>query len=219
MKNAIHYLSAAMLALTLTVSNGAIAQHQEQAFAKAQESFQRALRGSEKDNEAAAEQFKQLSAADPGNPLYSAYYGSTFTLKARDAWAPWNKLKLGEQGLDLIDKSLKRLKPEHDRITLHGVPVGIETRLVAVSTYFQLPDRFFHRYDSGKALLAETMKSPQFIQSPPQIQARFHAQAALAAKQDGRTADEVAQLQRALQLDASGKNADSARARLKELGA
>ena len=219
MKNRIHFLHTATLALALTTSLRTAAQSPEQAFLKAQESFELGLRGSEKDNEAAAEQFKQLSAAEPDNPLFSAYYGSTFTVKARYAWAPWSKLKLGEQGLDLIDKSLRRLKPEHDQATLRGVPIGIETRLVAVNTFLQLPDQFFHRYDSGKALLAETMKNSHFTQSPPQIQARFHSHAASVAKKDGRTADEIEQLKRALELGLKTPGADAARARLKELGA
>src|SRR3990167_1413999 len=87
MKNRIHFLHTATLALALTTSLGTAAQSPEQAFLKAQESFELGLRGSEKDNEAAAEQFKQLSAAEPDNPLFSAYYGSTFTVKARYAWA------------------------------------------------------------------------------------------------------------------------------------
>lgn len=206
-------------AIALTFSLGAAAQPGEDAFVQAQASFERGLRGSESDNEAAAEQFKRLSETDTGNPLYLAYYGSTFAVKARDAWLPWKKLKLGEQGLDLIDKALKRLTPEHNQMALRKVPVGIETRLVAVNTFFQMPDRFFHRYESGKALLAETMKSPAFAQSPPRIQARFYAQSASVAQKEGRKADETMQLKRVLELDPQSSDVAQLQARLKELGA
>lgn len=210
---------ASVAAISLTFSLGAAAQGAEETFIKAQASFERGLRGSESDNEAAAEQFKRLSETETGNPLYLAYYGSTFTVKARDAWLPWKKLKLGEQGLDLIDKALKRLTPEHDKLVLRKVPVGIETRLVAINTFFQVPDRFFHRYESGKALLAETMKNPAFAQSPPQIQARFYSQTALVAQKEGRKADETAQLKRVLELDPGSPDMAQLQARLKELGA
>lgn len=205
-------------AIALTFSLGAAAQPGEDAFVQAQASFERGLRGSESDNEAAAAQFKRLSETDTGNPLYLAYYGSTFAVKARDAWLPWKKLKLGEQGLDLIDKALKRLTPEHDKLALRKVPVGLETRLVAVNTFLKVPDTFFHRYDSGKTLLAETMKNPVFAQSPPQFQARFYTQTALVAQKEGRKADEADQLRRALELDPQNPDMAQLQARLKELG-
>ncbi|MFA6311622.1 MAG: hypothetical protein WCV99_04375 [Sterolibacterium sp.] len=205
--------------LALTCSLGAAAQGAEESFVKAQATFERGLRGSESDNEAAAEQFRRLTETDTGNPLYLAYYGSTFAVKARDAWLPWKKLKLGEQGLDLIDKALKRLTPEHDKLVLRQVPLGIETRLVAINTFFQVPDRFFHRYESGKTLLAETMTNPAFALSPPRIQARFHSQTALVAQKEGRKADEAAQLKRVLELDPQTPDAAQLHTRLKELGA
>lgn len=212
-------VAATVAIVSLTCSLGAAAQGSEESFIKAQATFERGLHGSESDNEAATEQFRRLSETDSGNPLYLAYYGSAFTVKARDAWLPWKKLKLGEQGLDLIDKALKRLTPEHDQLALRKVPVSIETRLVAINTFFHLPDRYFHRYESAKALLAETMKSPAFAQSPPQIQARFYTQTALVAQKEGRKADEAAQLKRALELDPQSPDMAQLHARLKELGA
>lgn len=205
--------------ILLAFSFGAMAQNSEDAFVKAQTAFERGQRGSESDNEAASEQFKRLSETEADNPLFLAYYGSTITIKARDAWLPWKKLKLGEEGLDLIDKALRHLTPEHDKIFLRKTPLSIETRLVAIGTFLQMPDKYFHRYDNGKALLAETMNSPVFTQSTPQIQASFHYQAALVAQREGRKADEVAQLKQMLALDPQGIDANAAHARLKELGA
>ena len=213
------YFRPATAALALCASLGAAAQGNEEAFNKAQVTFERGLRGSVSANESAAAQFKQLNEKEPGNPLFLAYYGSTQTILARDAWLPWKKLKLGEQGLDLIDKALTRLTPEHDKVLLRKIPLSLETQLVAVNTFFLVPDQFFHRYDSGKALLAETMKSPVFAQSPPQIQARLYFQAAFVAEKEGKPADEVAQLKRVLELDPQGGDAEAARARLKSLGA
>ena len=209
---------AVAVSLLLTATTGAAAQTNTEVFIKAQATFEKGLRGSESDNEGAAEQFRQLNAADPANPLFQAYYGSTFTLKARDAWAPWKKLKLGEQGLDLIDKALKKLSPEHDHLRLRQVPMSIETRLVAVTTFLTVPDVFFHRYDHGKALLVETMRGALFAQSPPQTQARFFYQAAVVAQKEGARAEEIAHLKRVIELDPLSLDAPAAKLRLTELG-
>jgi len=219
MNKSLKILLAATTASALIFGHGALATGSENALNKAQAAFERGLRGSESDNDDAATQFQRLSQAEPGNPLYLAYFGSSLAIKARDAWLPWKKLKFGEQGLEQIDKALKRLTPEHDKVTPGKVPVSIETRLVAVETYLKVPDQFFHRYDSGKALLAETLKNPAFAQSPPQVQARFHWQAAVVAKRDAQPVEERTQLTRALELDPQSSRAAAARARLKELGA
>lgn len=204
--------------ITLAVYGLVLAQDHLEAFITAQNRFEQGLRGSKSDNERAAEQFKALTEQEPGSPLFLAYYGSTFTIKSRDAYMPWNKLKLGEQGLDIIDKALRMLGPEHDKAMMRSVPVSLETKLVAVSTFLKVPDKYFHRYDAGRSLLTETMKSRLFQVAPPQIQARFHFQAAAVAQKEQKNAEEARQLKRVLELDPQGKEADAARARLKELG-
>jgi tetratricopeptide (TPR) repeat protein len=194
------------------------AEDKPQQFLEAQSLFERGLRGSEKDNEQAAEKFRALTEQAPDNPLYLAYYGSTFTLKARDAYLPWNKLKLGEQGLDLIDKSLKKLGPEHDRQLLRSVPLSIETRLVAVNTFLKVPDQFFHRYDRGRSLLTQTMNGEVFAASPAAIQARFYFQTAFVAQKEGKKQEEISLLRRVAELDPNSLDVPAAAARLKELG-
>lgn len=218
MRNATFKAVLTGVLITLGVHGPAEALDRVEAFSAAQGRFEQGLRGSKKDNEQAAEQFRLLTEQEQGNPLYLVYYGSTFTVSARDAFMPWNKLKLGEQGLDIIDKALGMLGPEHDTAKINGVPVSLETRLVAVSTFLRVPDRYFHRYDAGKRLLAETMMSPIFRDAPPRIQARFHLQAAFMAQKGRRNAEEAQQLKRVLELDPQGRNADAARARLKEMG-
>lgn len=187
-------------------------------FIAAQLQFESGLRGSEKDNEQAAESFRALTELEPDNPLYLAYYGSTFAIKARDAYLPWKKLKLGETGLDLIDKALRKLGPEHDSRRLRGVPISVETRLVAVNAFFKVPDQFFHRYDRGRSLLTQSMKSDAFAAAPAAIQARFWFQAAFTAQSDGRKQDEIASLTRVAELDPTGLDAPAAAKRLKEIG-
>ncbi|MBI3530450.1 MAG: hypothetical protein HY067_21095 [Betaproteobacteria bacterium] len=213
-------LAAALIGLSLSTpwSAAMAAQEKPEQFLEAQSLFERGLRGSEKDNEQAAEKFHALTEQEPDNPLYLAYYGSTFAIKARDAYLPWNKLRLGEQGLDLIDKSLAKLGPEHDRQLLRSVPLSIETRLVAANTFLKAPDQFFHRYDRGRSLLTRTMNSEVFAASPAAIQARFYFQAALVAQKEGRKQEEVSLLKRVAELDPKSLDMPAAAARLKELG-
>ena len=207
-------------AILLAILTGlAQAEDHTQAFIDAQALFERGLRGSEKDNEAASERFKTLTEQEPGNPLFLAYYGSTYTLMARDALMPWKKLKLGEQGLELIDKALRQLTAEHDHLLFRGVPVSIETRLVAINTFLKVPDLFFHRFEAGRALLAKTMASPVFASAGAPIQARYHFQAAAIAEAQKKRDEERDHLKRVLELDPASADAPAARARLKEVAA
>jgi hypothetical protein len=207
-----------MIFVTVALFGSAIAQESTEAYITAQNLFEHGLRGSKKDNEKAAEQFRLLSEREQGNPLYLAYYGSTYTLKSRDAFFPWNKLKLGDQGLDLVDKALKMIATEHDRILLRGVPLSLETRLVAASTFLMVPDNHFHRFTAGKNLIFEVMKSPMFLTAIPQIQARFHFKAAFIAQKEHLPAEEIRHLKQTVELDPQGWDAQAARTRMKELG-
>ncbi|MEI6208259.1 MAG: hypothetical protein WCP20_15875 [Desulfuromonadales bacterium] len=207
-----------MFFVTVALSGTAMAQDHTEVFTAAQALFDRGLNGSKKDNKLAAEKFKMLSEQEHGNPLYLAYYGSAITIKSRDAFLPWNKLKLGEQGLDVIDKALKMVTPEHDTTMIQGVPVSIGTKLVAISTFLKMPDKYFHRFAVGKSLLTETMNSRAFVAAPTHIRSEFHIQAAAAAQTDKQSAEEIRQLKRALELDPLGQVSATVHARLKELG-
>lgn len=187
-------------------------------FVDAQRQFESGLRGSERDNEQAAEKFRALTELEPDNPLPLAYYGSTFAIKAGYSYLPWKKLKLGETGLDLIDKALKKLGPQHDSRLTRGVPLSIETRLVAINTFFKMPDQFFHRFNRGRTLLAQTMGSEAFATAPAAIQARYWFQAAFAAQKEGRAQEEIDSLKRVAALDPNSLDAPAAAKRLKELG-
>jgi hypothetical protein len=160
--------------------------------------------------------FDKLVAAQPDHPLYLAYLGSSFTLKGRDAWMPWTRLRYVEQGLALIDRALARLKPEHDQLLLAEVPVSVETRLVAVTTFLSIPG-FFNRLDGAKDLLRTTFADAAFAATPPPVQASFYVQAADAARRDKNVGDERAYLQKALAVAPHGDSAVATQQRLAEL--
>lgn len=142
------------------------------AFEQAHQQFMRALKGESGAAEDAAEEFQRLTVIDPENPVILAYFGSAQALVGREAWMPWNKMKYVERGLDAVDRSLKMLGPEHDKQRLRGVPVSVETRLVAVRLFLSLP-KFFNRAEQGRSLVAATIASPVFQSTPQVIRAQF----------------------------------------------
>jgi len=189
----------------------------EAAFLEAVALVQRVSAGDDKAIDPSVAAFEALSKADPANPLYAAYLGSATGMKARAAWMPWSKIKYAEEGLDNVDRALQALKPEHDQRLVRGVPMGIETRIVAARVYLRVPDEIFRRRAQGKKLIAEVMANPAFAASPAPLRAVGHLTAAEAARGE-RPQEELAQLRQAIDLAPSSPAAQAARARLKELG-
>lgn len=156
---------------------------------------------------------RQVAAGGPTLPLALAYLGAAQTLQGRDAWMPWTKLKRVERGLDAIDKALRLIASDPSGES----PIGLETRLVAISTFLAVPDRIFHRADRGRRLLRETLASPAFAAAPGTLRAEFHRQAAGLARHENNVREEAEQLRLLLAADAAGPLAAAARDRLKEL--
>lgn len=169
---------ALCLALLLTAAATAAP---EDDFAAAESWFQKAQAGDKAAVEEAVTRFERLAALDtPQAPLFQAYLGAAQAMQGRDAWMPWNKMKATERGLSNLDKALRRLAPRHDAALLRGVPVSVETRLVAVTTFIAVPE-LFHRFDAAKAVLRDALASPALAAAPPEVRAALEHQAALAA--------------------------------------
>ena len=209
-------VAAALTLLSVAAAPSTPADEPAAAFAAAQAEFERGLAGESGANDRAHERFRRLVEQEPGNPLYVAYYGSTFAILGKGAWAPWNKMKLTERGLGLLEKAVSLLAPEQDRATVRGVPVSEEVRLTAASTFLAVPG-LFHRTEAARLVLADALASPAFAATPPPVQARLLAQAALLAQRDEKPKEEADALRRALALAPDGAVAARARARLKEI--
>jgi tetratricopeptide (TPR) repeat protein len=202
------------ITLALTLSGGARAA--QSAFSEAQFELERAQKGEAGASERANALFKKLTEIEPENPIYLAYYGSSFTLRGRDARAPWEKMKLTEQGLDLLDKAVAMLTPAHDRKRLDGVPVSLHARLIAASTFLAVPPMFNHR-EAAKAVLSAALSSPVYESAPPGIRAGIQFQAAVLARKEANIAAEAQALQRVLALNPDASLTQKATLRLKEL--
>src|SRR5215472_14346138 len=77
---------------SLPVAVAAQAPDLTEKFLQAAQKFEEARAGSAAAVAPAQAAFKDLLAADPSNPLFMAYYGSTFAMQARDGGAPWQKI-------------------------------------------------------------------------------------------------------------------------------
>jgi hypothetical protein len=159
-----------LLAALVLSSRPAEAQYNAQ-FAQALMLYDKARGGERGEVEPAVAAFEALARADPTQPLYGVYLGCAMVLRARDAWMPWNKIRYTEEGLERIDQALAALRPVHDSQLVRGVPVALETKLVAGMTYIKLPDSVFHRRAAGVKLIQELLRHPALAAAP----AEFHA--------------------------------------------
>jgi hypothetical protein len=186
-------------------------------FIAATQVFETARAGSADATPQAEAAFHQLLAADPGNPLYMAYYGSTLALQARDSHLPWQRINLVRECIAHLDRALTLLKPTDDQRRVRDVPVSLETRLVAIATYVALPE-IFHRLPVAKQQLAIAMASPVFATSPSELRGRYYYEVALVAQLEGQTDGERTALRQVLQLAPASLDLNEVRLRLARLG-
>jgi len=134
-----------------------------------------AARRDETRLDAAIAALRGLPADPQRQPLLAAYLGSALTLQGKAAWMPWNKMKFTEQGLDQLDAALAMLKAEHGTVQVRGVPVALQTRLVAAATFVAVPDGLFHRRADGRKLLAALRADPLLAAAPAAFRAEVAA--------------------------------------------
>ncbi|MDP3513373.1 MAG: hypothetical protein Q8S20_11535 [Sulfuritalea sp.] len=134
-----------------------------------------AARADEKHLDAAIAALRGLPADPQRQPLAAACLGSALALQGKAAWMPWNKMKFTEQGLDQLDAALALLKPEHGAVLVRGVPVALQTRLVAAATFVAVPDGLFHRRADGRKLLAALRADPLLAGAPAAFRAEVAA--------------------------------------------
>lgn len=215
-----HIASAIALSSAAALALGAAPARAGEAgatpFLAALAEFERGLAGDSGANERAGAMFQKLADAEPQNPLYVAYLGSTFAIQGREAWAPWNKIRHTEKGLGLLDKALALLTPAHDQETSRGIPVSAEVRLNAASTFLAVPG-FMNRTEPARLVIGDALASPAFAATPAPLQARLLTQAALLAKRDQKPAQEAEALRKALAAAPDAPAAAQVRARLEEL--
>ncbi len=158
--------------------------------------------------------FARQLALYPADPLLRAYYGSSHSRLATTTWLPWKKMGYAEDGLADLDKALSQLTTEHDAQLHRGVPVSLETRFVAASTFLSLPP-MFNRKVRGDKLMADLLQTPLLERAPLPFRAAVWMRAATAAQSDGHTAEARRLL--GLIIAANAPQSAAAQSALKEL--
>src|SRR5215831_7488706 len=187
----------ALVALPLIASAADSNAERTARFLQAAQTFERARAGSGEATPLAQAAFRNLLKEDPNNPLYLAYYGSTFAMQARDGGLPWQRVREIHDGIATINRSLSLLRPEHDRINTRGMPLSLETRLVAIATLVALPE-VFHGMPTARQQLAIATGGPLFASAPQELRGRLFYEAALIAQADGEVQRERVALRQVL---------------------
>ena len=186
-------------------------------FLDAAQKLDEARKGSAAATPLAQAAFRDLLAADPQNPLHMAYYGSTFALQARDGSVPWRRINQVHQSIATINQALGLLRPEDDHEQTRGIPVSLETRLVAIATFDALPE-MFHMLPAAKQQLALAMESPAFDSAPAELRGRYYYEVANIAAADGEVGRERVALRRVLEHAPASLDLAAVGARLAKLG-
>lgn len=174
----------------------------EASFNTAFAHMQKAREGDSKSVDIALDAFSKLSSESPANPMLRAYQGSVEAMQGREALLPWKKMKYTENGLATLDKALQQLAPEHERELVRGVPVMLETRYVAASTFLALPS-MFNRGPAGHQQLQALIANPLLLKAPDGFRKAVVDLAVKTAQSEKLPADRIGQLQTLASADAA----------------
>lgn len=124
-------------------------------FEEARKLHQKGVDGDPKAVKEAYEKLGKLRAAEPGNAMVEAFYGSTLTLLARDAAQLLDKAEKAQNGLDALDRAVS-MDPGQKRI-----------RLLRANVCMKLPEAYFQcmktAIEDYTFLLDRYAKDPQYL--------------------------------------------------------
>ncbi|HTR82417.1 MAG TPA: tetratricopeptide repeat protein [Bacteroidota bacterium] len=148
--------------------------------------------------------FDKILQADPSNAVAWAYRGSLWTLRARDAWWPFTKMKDVDKGVDQLDKAVDL------------APNDVNVRIVRGINSVNLPS-MFHRLPIALKDFDYLMNDPRFAHLGPNLQATIYYWAGVAYKNDSQTSKAKELLQKAISADPNSDTARKAESELKQL--
>lgn len=138
-------------------------------------------------NQQAASTFNNLLKQEPGNPLLMSYAGAATAKSSLDKFAKGEKNTALEDGTAMVEQAL-RLASNSE--AMHGsIPVALEVRFVAASTYLAVP-KFMNRHEKGGQLLKDVIDAQQFAQTDVGFRGAVWLRAATLAAEKNR-ADEA----------------------------
>ncbi|WP_028023989.1 hypothetical protein [Enterovibrio calviensis] len=145
-----------------------------------QDFFIDASSGESKAREVVLTSVASLLRQYPNDPLLTAYYGSTLSMKARDSWFPWKQKEYIELGFENLNKSLMLLSIDSYSKPYYGLNEGIFIRSIAAITFVNSPEHL-HQKERGYEMLKHMMASEHLQNYPFGPQAWIHIGAVEAA--------------------------------------
>ncbi|MES9901253.1 MAG: hypothetical protein ABW168_01060 [Sedimenticola sp.] len=176
-----------LLCMVLAAGVSAAAEFGEE-FAQATEVFNSYYKEEGSSWDEAMTKFAALDERSPNNPAVLVYMGSLETLKARDAWMPWTKIKWVEMGLERIDLALEKIAPSHDGEVVDGVAASLLTRIVAVDTFLSVPG-FLNRMQDANDVFADMVDSVAFESADKETLKTIYGLGLKIAERDEKTVD------------------------------
>ena len=162
--------------------------------------------GAAGNKEAVDKGFEYLDKAielDPTNAAAYAYRGSLWTMRGRDAWFPFTKLKDVDKGIDELDKAVD-LSP--DNITVH-ITRGINS--------VQLPS-LFKRLGTAIKDFSYLLADPRFPHLEVHLQSLIYYWAGVAYKRDNQMDRASEYLKKAIAVAPDSPTAKNAEKELNE---
>ena len=135
-------------------------------------------------------QLTELEKAYPDHLAAQCYLGALETIKARDAWMPWTKMRWVEAGLDRLDRALGLLRPEHARDGLAGISTSLDCRLTAARTFLSVPG-FLNRQQDANDVFSDLIEFTELVEQPVEVRRSIYRLGLDIAKADD-NAEEVA---------------------------
>jgi hypothetical protein len=118
-----------------------------------------------KANQTALNSFSNLLKQEPNNPLLLSYTGAATAKSSPEKFAKGEKNSALEDGTTMVEQALQLADKADYRQAMHGsVPVALEVRFVAASTYLAVP-KVMNRNQQGQQLLKDVLEAQQFAQS------------------------------------------------------
>lgn len=138
-------------------------------------------------NQQTASTFNNMLQQEPGNPLLMSYAGAATAKSSLDKLAKDEKTTALEDGTAMVEQALQLAS---NSVAMHGsVPVALEVRFVAASTYLAVP-KVMNRHDKGEQLLKDVIDASQFAQTDVNFRGAVWMRAATLAAEKNR-ADEA----------------------------
>jgi tetratricopeptide (TPR) repeat protein len=140
---------------------------------------------------------------DPSNAVALVYRGSLWTMRGRDAWFPFTKLKHVDKGIDELDKAADL------------APDNITVRIVRGTNSLQLPS-MFKRLGTALKDFSFLLADPRFPHLDIQLQSTIYYWAGMTYKRDNQAVKAKEYFEKAISVAPKSAMAQRAEKELKD---